>query len=139
MLAIRRACKFGIEDVFTRRRRATVHYVLDTIVMADVISKKTFALYSGDVGVPITTSELRFLFRNWNRFRAGGKLKFYLDFAEREAPWLTGDLAGWAAYAMHLIRKEKLGISSTNINAAEAWASQGNNKGVIGVFHNVTL
>lgn len=139
LLAIRRACKFGIEDVFKRRKTAKVHYILDTIDMADVISKKAFSLYSGDKGVPITTSELRFLFRNWNRFRGSNQLKFYNAYNECDAPWLTGNFDGWATYAMHLMKKPSANVSSTNISAAEAWASTGNHKGVIGVFHNIAI
>jgi thiamine pyrophosphokinase len=138
LLAIRRACKFGIEFAVTSHYKK-VHYVLDAITMTDVLNKTTFPLYSGKDGVPITTSELRFLFRNWNRFKGTGRVVFYSGFNAVQPPWETGNFDGWAAYALHLIEKAKYNVNATAINAAKAWAGTGNHKGVIGVFHNVVL
>jgi hypothetical protein len=138
LLAIRRACKFGIEDAVTRRR-CRVHYVLDTITMQDVIDKKTFDLYSGGKGVPITTSELRFLFRNWNKYRGTGKIIFYRNFNECDPPWTSEALPGWAAYALHLLDKNKPALGANPFNAADAFRTNSNWKGMIGVFHNVAV
>lgn len=136
LLAVRRACKFGIEDAVSRKG-CKVHYILDGIVIADVVSKKTFPLSSGGTGVPITTSELRFLFREWSRFRHTGRVIFYRDFNETGTPWSSEALQGWAAYAMHLL--EKRHADDANLNAAKACWSGHDWKGVIGVFHNIAL
>jgi len=139
LLAIRRACKFGLEDAVSRRKSTCVHYILDEITMQDVTDKKTFPLYSGGTGVPITTSELRFLFRNWNRYRNSGKIIFYRAFNVCAAPWSTDAQEGWAGYALHLLEKNKATWGETQLNAGKAFQTTSNWKGIIGVLHNIAL
>ena len=134
LLAIRRACKFGIEDAVTRRK-CRVHYVLDGITIADVVSKKTFDLYSGGQGVPITTSELRFLFRRWNRFRNTTKVIFYRNFTECDPPWTSEELSGWATYAMHLMSKNN--VATPIQSTAASYQSTSNWIGIIKLFHDI--
>jgi hypothetical protein len=101
-VAIRRACKFGIE--YVAKSAGTVHYALDGIVMPEVLAKKTYPLFGGHVGVPITTSELRFMFRQWRNLgprAAQGRLLFYRAYATCDAPWVS-DPAQWLPYAQHL-------------------------------------
>jgi hypothetical protein len=105
MLAIRRACKFGLEYMI-EQKHATVHFVLDvpfhlgtSIDMADVVAK---ARYMGGVAnaggsVPITFSELRCCYRNRSRWVPTGRLKFYLNLNEVQPPWDSSP-ALWQQY-----------------------------------------
>jgi hypothetical protein len=95
MLAIRRACKFGLEYVIMQKHQ-TVHFVLDVphnpgtmIDMHDVVAKEK---YSGGNpspagSVPITFSELRCCYRNRQEWVPTGRLKFYLNLNEVRPPW----------------------------------------------------
>ncbi|MGA8164386.1 MAG: hypothetical protein WB791_05085 [Waddliaceae bacterium] len=83
--ASRRACKFSLEYF---SRHAQVHYVLDEIDMQDVVDKKTRILWWGREGVPLTTSELRFLHKHWKKLNTKN-IHFYLDEREVEAPWIA--------------------------------------------------
>lgn len=105
-LAVRRACKFGIEYI-SRQRDAVVHYILDGIKPEDLVNKTTYGVMGGAKGVPITTSEIRYMFRNWyslKRMAMARKIIFYRDQAEVRAPWYSNpDL--WVPYARHRIDK----------------------------------
>jgi hypothetical protein len=105
MLAIRRACKFGLE-YFIMQKHETVHFVLDVphnlgtmMDMADVVAK---AKYNGpgpdpNGSVPITFSELRCCYRNRNEWIPTGRLKFYLNLVEVVPPWQSNP-ALWQQY-----------------------------------------
>lgn len=104
-LAIRRACKFGMEYVMAFKS-GRIHYILDKIAMQEVLNKHVRTLGNGSTGVPITTSELRFLFRNWHWFR--GKLGNTLIFWDQDAivnpPWCK-EPELWISYAHYLLSK----------------------------------
>lgn len=108
VLAIRRACKFGIEYV-TQIKSGIVHYVLDAINMRSVIDKSTEKLWAGTTGVPITTSELRYLFRNWYRLKSlasDGKIIFWTNDYEVPAPW-EANPKDWLDYAKRRLEKKQ--------------------------------
>jgi hypothetical protein len=111
VLAIRRACKFGIEYVSTYRN-AHVHYILDEIDMDVVVQKGEVAMWTGKVGVPITTSELRYLFRTWHIHKNNTKLHFYLNQNEVKAPWMA-EPGRWVAYAQHRVDKYRERLEGT--------------------------
>ena len=104
VFAIQRACKFGIDYILQNLKGAQVHYIVDEIVLNDVVAKEKMGLWTGKVGVPITTSELRFIFRNWNRFRNNKDFCFYLNYRKVGAPWETSPQT-WFKYAVHRIQK----------------------------------
>ncbi len=87
-LAIRRACKFGIAMVATSAAfvGCTIHFVLDGLDLKDVAQKNPRVGYGGRTAVSITTSELRYVYRNWNDLR--NRLKFYVNLDEVAAPWV---------------------------------------------------
>lgn len=96
-LAIRRACKFGIEHVASQSSGALIHFTLNRFDTgsgwADVLNKKPINV-RGREAVLITYSELRFVYKNRDRFR--NKIVFYryegpgdnpTSFPECAAPW----------------------------------------------------
>lgn len=112
-LAVRRGCKFGIgfvaDKVSTSRPQAHIHFALDGMKMRSILDKATFELNLGNTAVPVTTSELRYTFRNWSRFN--GRVRFYVNYVNVPAPWeadwtktdLWGDeieaqKSGWDGY-----------------------------------------
>ncbi|HEX2887388.1 hypothetical protein [Vineibacter terrae] len=128
-LAIRRACKFGIEYVM-EYRGGTIHYIIDGITMADVVGKTEMPINMGlQTGVPITTSELRFIFRNWHWFRekVDDGLVFWFKDTPTTAPWIT-DPKLWIPYAAQRIRKYKAAKQGSNdyetdkVNSFEKYA-----------------
>jgi len=93
---LRRASKFGALNVGAVLG-VRVHFVLDKIEMKDVLGKTVFPSTDKSYTlIPITTSELRTLFRNWDS--AAGHVLFYLDQKRVKAPWDT-EPAGWIEYA----------------------------------------
>lgn len=107
-LAIRRACKFGIEYVMEFKDGA-IHYVLDGITMADVVSKAEMPInMAAQTGVPITTSELRYIFRNWYWFKDKvdqyNGLIFWRGYNRTMPPWVN-EPAPWIPYAAHRVNK----------------------------------
>lgn len=86
-LAIRRACKFGIGLAATSAAFAggTVHFLLDGLDMAEVAEKRERTGYGGRKSVSITTSELRYVFRNWGKL--SGTVRFYVNLQKVDAPW----------------------------------------------------
>ena len=127
-LAIRRACKYGIDYFLLQSPRDFVgsnkaklngaprlHYVLDEITSASVATSEEFKLsiFKDDrKGKPITTSELRYLFRTWhaNKKLHGTRILFYRDQKIVDPLWVT-DPAPWIPYARK--RLEKLSKSTT--------------------------
>jgi hypothetical protein len=125
-LAVGRACKYGIDYVLTRpvaefrtidfvkmSGAPKLHYVLDEITSASVAEKKKFPLSAfaqydpgrggkkiERPGTPITTSELRYLFRTWHTHKAhlGNRLFFYRD-QNVTAPLWDQDPDPWIKYA----------------------------------------
>lgn len=108
---IRRACKFGLEHMIMVRHQ-TVHFALDipyqpgvSINMTHVVNKEKLdgggALAAADdqaAMVPITFSELRCCYRYRNDWMPTGRLKFYLNCNEVQAPWVSNPPL-WQQYA----------------------------------------
>jgi hypothetical protein len=119
-LAIRRACKFGLEYIIMRQH-GTVHFVLDVpnnlgteMDMGDVVDK---AKYNGPVPdpqgqVPITFSELRCCYRNRQAWVGTGRLKFYLSLNEVQPPW-DRNPGLWQQY--EIARSQKNGTVRTTL------------------------
>jgi hypothetical protein len=143
--AIRRACKFGIAYVATNESllltNAKILYAIDDINFKDIVEKKALTrdtiesklapkinqpssqvLQSVTVkrttGVPITTSEMRYIYRHWSELR--NKVFWYLNYQKLElAPWeisstsIPDCLGGsvtlgsemWASYREHHLNK----------------------------------
>lgn len=109
---IRRSCKFGLEYVASiLETNAKIHFVLDQMASdSDVINKKKF-----DGRVAITISEMRYLFRNWDRLH--NRVIFYKSLREDFAPWETNGEA-WRKYAVeryekYLLRAKKMKVAFT--------------------------
>lgn len=97
-LAIRRACKFGIQHVAANAGQAKIHFILNRFDTDDgwvnVLLKNTIDI-RGRVSMLITYSELRFVYKNWDTFR--GQISFYryvmgpggaaTSFPSCDAPW----------------------------------------------------
>ena len=112
VLAVRKACKFGLEFI-SSFVGATVHYALDGIDIGEVVGKAVRNLWTFKTGVPITTSELRYLFREWGRYRNSVKLNFYIKQDQTFAPWVT-DPAPWMPYAIERVDKYRKDLEDTN-------------------------
>lgn len=87
MLLFKRGSKLGIE--MAARGEAVIHFALDGVNMEDVVHK------TGENGSSITSSELRYAFRNMDRLK--GRLFFYQDRKQVEAPWESNAVL-WSAY-----------------------------------------
>lgn len=104
-LSVRRSCKFGIEFV-TQKLAGKIHYVLDGMNLEAVTTKARITNTSGYQKIPICTSELRFLFRNWNKFRGRGKVIFWENFDHALPPWNRPTYAAnWKAYGLSRLEK----------------------------------
>jgi hypothetical protein len=106
-LAIRRSSKFGIKYAVANLR-GTVHYILDEIEPSVLLAKSTITNTSGYEKIPICTSEIRYLFRNWKRYGGSGKVVFWENYAVTAAPWASAVMqhkVGWAEYALHRMWK----------------------------------
>jgi hypothetical protein len=126
-LAIRRGCKFGFEYILNSviSPDAKIHFLLDRFDrnngerMVQAV-KKEASTARGRTAVSITYSEIRYVYRNWDRLR--NRVLFYYNFDKDEAPWeddgrfaLWNDVGGnhvesykdlWAMYGS--ARKDKL-------------------------------
>lgn len=111
--AVRRACKYGIEYIANVHQDGVLHYILDGIDMNNVIGKNRMLLWTGSQGVPITTSEIRFVFRHWHRFRNNRKFIFWRHFREVKAPWQT-DPQAWLPYAQGRVEKYRARLQLGN-------------------------
>jgi hypothetical protein len=102
-MAVRRSSKFGIEYV-AKNLDGKIHYILDGIDIGKVITKDTVTNKGGYTKTPICSSELRFLFRNWQAYK--GNVQFWKNYDHCSPPWYdsrTDEL--WAAYALARILK----------------------------------
>jgi hypothetical protein len=110
---IRRCCKFGIKYIASINKNGIIHFVLDGIDDMLTIVNKTFR----DGQVPITTSELRYVFRNWKILQ--NRVIFYLNQDETTVPWIAGNSRlEWERYAktrlQDYIGEIKTGVFSHN-------------------------
>ena len=91
-LAIRRGCKFGIEHILNNvvSPDAKIHFLLDRFDrnngerMVQAITKEASEA-RGRTSVAITYSEIRYVYRNWDRLK--GRVLFYHNFEQDDAPW----------------------------------------------------
>ena len=113
-MIIRRGCKFGIAYI-TENNQSNVYYALDGIILGHVITKytikKTLKIDNLNVEtqkIPICTSELRYLFRNWNRYKDKVIFMELIQESPKKvaAPWDREDqITGWASYALDRMAK----------------------------------
>ena len=118
-MIIRRGCKFGIKYI-TENLSGKVYYALDGITSDSVTNKENFFNKSlRGKKLPICTTELRYLFRNWQHYKDKVIfMKITGDIPEDirgwvgtpeavKAPWEDSiNLDGWASYALDRIAKE---------------------------------
>ena len=95
-LAIRRASKYGVSFFSSK---SVLFYALDGLDLAAIANKTVI-----NNKIPICTSEIRYIFRNWHYFKARGTLVFLRKFERCLAPW-DENPAQWAPYATALVRK----------------------------------
>lgn len=140
-LAVRRACKFGIEYVTSMVGDAKVHYVLDRINLGEVVDKRPRLLTTttSSAGIPITTSELRYLFRTWHRFRGRDRVIFYHHGQSTQAPWeRRPDL--WVPYARQRVHKYRnRGANPKQVEHFEKACNEGRHKAALDCFHDMRL
>ncbi|WP_019103575.1 MULTISPECIES: hypothetical protein [Chromobacterium] len=98
---LRRACKFGVTNIKSVMPTATIRFALDNIPMNSVIEKSEVVTPKGKV-VPITTSELRTLFRTW--LHSKSHVVFYKGKQSVPAPW-DEKPEDWLNYAKHRYEK----------------------------------
>lgn len=86
--ALRRVCKLGIAMVATEQSfaGAKILFVLDGLDMG-MIARKEALPREGTSAAPITSSELRYVFRHWQRLQ--GSVRFYVNGNQVDAPWDT--------------------------------------------------
>jgi len=108
---IRRACKFGVEFVVATHQRMgaggpLIHFILDGLDDDHVLAKNKVtvnAAYHVNA-VPITSSELRNVYRNWANPAFRSAIKFYRGFVESDPPWVTNP-GPWQAYGQSRMAK----------------------------------
>lgn len=99
-LAIRRSSKFGIQYTVATLN-GKIHYILDDIQQNVVLEKSTIKNGSGYEKMPICSSELRFLFRNWGRLKTSNKVIFWKNYETAQPLWADRVWqADWACYAL---------------------------------------
>jgi hypothetical protein len=164
-LAVGRACKYGIDYVLTRplaefqtlngvttSAAPKLHYVLDEITSASIVGKQKFPLSAFSIlddqkklikplGTPITTSELRYLFRTWHTHRPllRNRLFFYRNQNVTDPLW-DEDPGQWIPYAQ--VRLDKLGGEAKNrcnkeITEFQSAVSSGNAKQALEKFFSM--
>ena len=90
-LMVRMACKFGIVHFVEMSKNKVfgfepvIHFALDGLNMLDVINKVKVTGHMGRSAVPITYSELRSCYRNWDSLRE--HVWFYREYISCAAPW----------------------------------------------------
>lgn len=141
LYAVRRACKFGIKYILADNTGA-LHYILDGIVMNEVVSKATRPLFTGDQGVPITTSELRFIFRYWHLIKNNRKFIFWQNFNDVIAPWEQNP-QDWLPYARQRVEKYRFrlqnGVKSGQLYGFDRAVVTNNFRLAIILFHDMKI
>jgi hypothetical protein len=98
MLAIRRACKFGVEYVvnFTSGQ---VHFALDGVTDEQVVRKEPISPgWMMPEHYPITSTELRSIYRNWDKVKH--RVIFYRNGGTVKPPWESNP-GLWKEYKTH--------------------------------------
>jgi hypothetical protein len=143
--AIRRACKFLLYDAIRQGKR--VAYLLDCLDL----NKVAYLVQGGSVPnearieegdsegkVPVCSTELREIFRNWDYFKK--YLRFYMRFRECDPPWAEkyGKSAEWARYAAHRSKKilsGKNNASKFQIGEFEACIDKSTSRSSVAIKH----
>jgi len=86
--SIRKACKKGVDFTLDKGRR--VHFILSNRIKRNMVG---IAKKVGEHSDSITSSELRYLFRNWDRFK--GYVIFYDEEMGSKGKKLVPTLAPW--------------------------------------------
>ncbi len=84
---IRKACKHGIGFVLRDGAVSHLHFVLDKLSLDGFSKVQTKAIEHGYTAY--TYSELRYVYKNWDKLQATGRIHFYIQFEEVPAPWLA--------------------------------------------------
>lgn len=84
---IRRACKHGIEFVLRPESASHLHFVLDSLAKDNFQKVQLKVIEYGYTSY--TYSELRFVYRNWEKFSVTGRIHFYINLEEVPPPWET--------------------------------------------------
>ncbi len=111
-LTIRRMCKFLVYDSIAQGKG--IAYLLDDLdldrvaFLADPQEVPAVARVGEEGKVPICTSEIREIFRCWDKLEP--HVQFYRDFYEVPSPWesptgTVANLRNWAGYAAHRATK----------------------------------
>jgi hypothetical protein len=147
-IAIRRSCKYGIH-YFVEKKNAQLHYILDGMDIQAIVDKKRMLNSSTKLHkVPICTSEIRYIFRHWNRLAATKRLLFYDKFDKVAAPWANnahmGTWPSWADYAISradkhshsipVVKKRTFDAAVRDFNVSR---SVSNARGVVAAFHSI--
>ncbi|AGI24853.1 hypothetical protein H681_14925 [Pseudomonas sp. ATCC 13867] len=101
---IRRSCKFGVLNLAQALgTRAKIHFVLDSLQgdrMRQIVHKEAYKsndmMRGGGTAVPVTTSELRAVYREQKRLKT--PVLFYRNLEQVPPPW-EEDAALWQQYA----------------------------------------
>ncbi|WP_127956806.1 PAAR domain-containing protein [Serratia microhaemolytica] len=97
-LMAKRSSKLGLEMTADEQATHKVHFILDRLDLKKVVSKQ------GNYGQSVTASELRYVYRNYERLL--GRLFFYRNGNNVPPPWLS-DPGLWSEYIDHYDRKKK--------------------------------
>lgn len=98
---VRMACKHGLQhfaETYARKHRSVVHFILDGVDVSLVLAKVKKSGHLGKESLPITYSELRMCYRNWDLYSQC--VWFYRNMDLCPAPWVA-DAAGWSSYGEH--------------------------------------
>jgi len=85
----KRGSKLGIEMTAQNDAIHHLHFVLDGLMIVDIVEKKA------PHGISVTASELRYIYRNRDRLQ--GKIHFYMRGERVRAPWDISPLL-WSKY-----------------------------------------
>ncbi|MEY8445113.1 hypothetical protein AALA44_02760 [Enterococcus ratti] len=114
-LHIKRGCKIGLE-LAKFIPDLEIHFCLDGIDIQDVIAKaQDKSIYGGS----ITSSELRYIYRNWEYLK---KSVIFIEQNQKvEAPWIR-DPVSWKKYVpkSQLLKKEEVTQQANKSNQSEA-------------------
>lgn len=102
---VRMACKHGLQhfaETYARKHRSVVHFILDGVDVDAVVEKVKRKGHLGKESLPITYSELRMCYRNWDLYSQC--VWFYRNLQICQAPWVE-NAAGWSGYSEQ--RREK--------------------------------
>ncbi|TCT27460.1 RHS repeat-associated protein, partial [Providencia alcalifaciens] len=107
----KRGSKIGIEMAASGAGNK-IHFVLDKLNIDSVVKKEV------NEGQSVTASELRYIYRN--RERLIGRVHFYKDNIEVEAPWVTNPQL-WSLYRPKVKNSENSTSHVTAKNQGKGW------------------